>query len=230
MPAQAMPQLRTFTPAEVAFMVKAFREAHGWTQETLAELSGVAPRTIQRIECGDPSSVDSRRALARAFEMNDIDAFNRAQEIPTAAEVEAKSEEIRRTHVTLDVDIIGSGKQLADLVEGLNAIAPDIRADIADEAAAIVAGLIDYVSEYLDCSQFYSFTDKLEVHRHLSVELAALREQGLSLCAAVRRTALVGQGWIDQPPMPTVIGYLFVSHLGAEPKHVLTTKLVRFEP
>lgn len=223
-----MPQTRPFNPAEVAFMVKMFREAHGWTQETLAELSGLTPRTVQRVEGGEPSSVDSRRALARAFEMDDIDAFNRPQDIPTEEEVRAKAEEIQRTHMALDVEVVATGKRLADLVEGLTAIAPDVRDDIPEEAAQIVAGLLDYVSEYLDCADLYSFTDKLEVHRHLSAELATLREHQLSLCAAVRRTSIVGKDWVDKTPMPTAIGYLFLAHLGAEPKQAMVAKAIRF--
>ena len=60
-------EIRTYRAAELALLVTAFRQAHGWSQETLAELSGVTPRTVQRIEAGEPSSLDTRRVLARAF-------------------------------------------------------------------------------------------------------------------------------------------------------------------
>ena len=37
---------RPMTPAEVGFLVKVYRDAMEWSQETLAELSGVTVRTI----------------------------------------------------------------------------------------------------------------------------------------------------------------------------------------
>jgi hypothetical protein len=33
--------------------------------------------TVQRVENGEPSSVDTRRALARAFKIENIDVFNK---------------------------------------------------------------------------------------------------------------------------------------------------------
>jgi DNA-binding XRE family transcriptional regulator len=58
---------RVPTPAEVAEITKALREAKKWTQETLAEVAGLTNRTIQRVENGEPSSLDTRRAIAGAF-------------------------------------------------------------------------------------------------------------------------------------------------------------------
>jgi transcriptional regulator with XRE-family HTH domain len=70
-------ETRQFTPKELASFVIVFRKANGWTQETLADISGLNVRTIQRIECAAPSSIDACRALARAFNLNDIDLFNK---------------------------------------------------------------------------------------------------------------------------------------------------------
>lgn len=43
------------------------RVDRGWSQEQLAELSGLSVRTIQRIETGRPFGLASSAALARAF-------------------------------------------------------------------------------------------------------------------------------------------------------------------
>jgi hypothetical protein len=53
------------------------RSTEGEIQATLSELSGLTERTIQRIEGGEPCSVDTRRTLARAFDWQDIDVFNK---------------------------------------------------------------------------------------------------------------------------------------------------------
>ena len=54
----------------------------GWSQETLAELSGLTVRTIQRVEAGQTSSLDTRRALARGFEIPDTDVFLKSRPLP----------------------------------------------------------------------------------------------------------------------------------------------------
>ena len=55
---QAKPPM---TSEEIALLVNLYREAMEWSQETLAELSGLTVRTIQRVEAGQPSSIDARR-------------------------------------------------------------------------------------------------------------------------------------------------------------------------
>ncbi len=48
----------------------------GWSQELLAQMSGVSVRTIQRIERGGKASLESRKCLAAVFEIN----FNNLQQ------------------------------------------------------------------------------------------------------------------------------------------------------
>jgi hypothetical protein len=48
---QAKPPM---TPTEVGFLVKVYCNSMEWSQETLAELSWVTVRTIQRVEAGQP--------------------------------------------------------------------------------------------------------------------------------------------------------------------------------
>lgn len=55
-------------------IVRKLRLQRGWTQEHLAELLGVNVRTIQRIERGARSSLETRSALAAVFEV-DIETF-----------------------------------------------------------------------------------------------------------------------------------------------------------
>lgn len=50
-------------------MVKKLRISKQWTQETLAEISGVHTRTIQRIETDGLASTQSINALTKAFEV-----------------------------------------------------------------------------------------------------------------------------------------------------------------
>jgi len=48
--------------------IKALRLQRGWTQEQLAEIAGVSPRTIQRAETANCAAFETVRAIAGAFE------------------------------------------------------------------------------------------------------------------------------------------------------------------
>ena len=59
--------------------IRTLREARGWSQEHLASVAGLSPRTVQRLESEGKASHESRMAVAAALE---IDA---AQLLETAA-------------------------------------------------------------------------------------------------------------------------------------------------
>ena len=51
-------------------LVQKLRLQRGWSQEQLAELSGLSVRTIQRIERGLPASNETLKSLASVFEID----------------------------------------------------------------------------------------------------------------------------------------------------------------
>ena len=53
-----------------AMWVKKFRLQKCWSQEQLAEMSGLSVRTVQRLEKGQPASMESLKALASVFELD----------------------------------------------------------------------------------------------------------------------------------------------------------------
>jgi transcriptional regulator with XRE-family HTH domain len=85
--------LQPFDPQTLGWWAHSIRVASGWSQETVAELSGLSVRTIQRVEAGHPSSVDTRRALAHGLNYDDVDFFNNPE---SAREVEQIRSEILR--------------------------------------------------------------------------------------------------------------------------------------
>ena len=48
--------------------IKEKRTERGWTQTQLAEFSGLSQRTIQRIEKGNPTTLETLKCLAAVFE------------------------------------------------------------------------------------------------------------------------------------------------------------------
>ncbi|MCU7845818.1 MAG: helix-turn-helix domain-containing protein [Candidatus Thiodiazotropha sp. (ex Monitilora ramsayi)] len=51
-------------------MIKEIRTSKGWTQEQLAQFSGLSIRTIQRIERGHNAGLESLKCLAAVFDMD----------------------------------------------------------------------------------------------------------------------------------------------------------------
>lgn len=50
-------------------LVQKLRLQRGWSQQQLAEFSGLSVRTIQRIERGQPASTETLKSLASVFEI-----------------------------------------------------------------------------------------------------------------------------------------------------------------
>ncbi|MEZ5457510.1 MAG: helix-turn-helix domain-containing protein [Lysobacteraceae bacterium] len=50
--------------------IKKFRLQRCWSQEQLAEFAGLSVRTVQRLERGDPASMESLKALAAVFSID----------------------------------------------------------------------------------------------------------------------------------------------------------------
>lgn len=186
-------QPRLLTSEELAALVKLHRSMRQWSQEQLAEIAGLNPRTVQRAEDGQPVSLDTRRALAGAFGLDDIDALNKPYLIPTAQQMAAEKGHFERERVTLEGTIIASGKQLAQLIEPTMASMFSEAADMPQVADELYARITDYCREYQNCSELYSAQDKLLVHAELNDLIKGLAENGFSLVGASRVAVLKTQ-------------------------------------
>jgi transcriptional regulator with XRE-family HTH domain len=51
-------------------LIQTLRLKRGWSQQQLAEASGLSTRTIQRLEAGFPASTESLKSLAAVFEVD----------------------------------------------------------------------------------------------------------------------------------------------------------------
>ena len=75
-------------------LIRKLRLQRGWSQEQLAELTGLSVRTIQRVERGYPPSLESRNALAAVFEI-DPALFN--SDVQTLADQDKSGETILKS-------------------------------------------------------------------------------------------------------------------------------------
>jgi transcriptional regulator with XRE-family HTH domain len=71
--------------------IKKLRLQKAWSQEQLAECTGLSVRTIQRLENGSEMSLESRKAIAAVFDINVIDL--NAEEKPGAMEQQTSAEQ-----------------------------------------------------------------------------------------------------------------------------------------
>jgi len=72
--------------------VQKLRLKHGWSQQQLAEASGLSVRTVQRIEAGYPASTESLKSLAAVFEV-EFSTLNPEQNMNPAANSPAEQQE-----------------------------------------------------------------------------------------------------------------------------------------
>lgn len=219
---------RPLTPEELAFCIRAFREARHWSQEQLAEISRLNVRTIQRVESGEATSFDTRRALAGAFDFEDIDTLNKPFHVPTATELKVAQEKFDREHVTLTALSLTTGRQLAKLAENCSMDLSEPAFELPREAAEEFAALVDYFRDYRDCADVYSETQKFEIYDDLQAHIDALQAQGVSLRYAERKMQVKwGSDQPDAKPVPVTALYVMAFPLGKEPEQFATPKTGR---
>jgi len=217
-------QTRQLTPAELAVCIRMFREMRQWSQEQLAEISGLNVRTIQRVEQGLSASLDTRRALASAFEFEDIDAFNKPFTIPSEEELKVAKEKFDREHVTLTATPLTTGKQLAKLTEICTMDLSEPAFELTREADEIFAALVDYFRDYRDCADVYTETQKFGVYDEMQSHIDALKTLGVSLRYAERKMQVKWGSDPDSKPMPVNVLYVVGFPLGKEPEQFATPK------
>lgn len=218
---------RLLTPDELALLVRASRESRKWSQEQLAAISGLSTRTVQRVENAKPSDLDTRRALARAFELEDIDALNKPFNVPTEDELRETQAKFEREHVTLTaMPLTGGGRQLATLFAQHAADMCTPGLELPREVEEVFARLVDYLREYRECEELYSEVDKLEVYGETQSYIGQLHDMGVSLRFAERHVALNTNPAPGAAPFKTSILYLVAFRVGHEPGEFVTPRHV----
>lgn len=226
--AHAPGEPHVITSSQLALLVVLMRQGRKWSQEQLAGVSGLTTRTIQRVERGEPSQVDTRRALARAFEAEDIDCFNKAYKQITAEEMQAEQEKLERENITLAVQP-ATGQRLVELAESASADLFHAAVDLPQEAAEAFAALTDYWHEYREMSELYTEVDKLGVRAEFQSRLDELRRLKFSLRLAERVVHLKVTGHADAKPIRCKVGYVVVFPLGKESDEIRAPRIVEFK-
>lgn len=166
---------RMLTPEELGNVIREWREERRWSQEQLAAIAGVAPRTVQRVERGEGASVDTRRALAGAFSCADLDLLTKPLQIPSAEDLEAAQADFDRTFQTLPAAKVVDGKALAHLAETHMCDESALCFDASMGAESTFAALLDLFRDYRDLASDLSQLDKIDMWQSLQQYLDDLR-------------------------------------------------------
>jgi len=74
--------------------IKKLRLERHWSQEQLAEMSGLSTRTIQRIESGQNADFETLKSLASVFEIN-LSSLNKEEESEQLRIEEKRNEDVK---------------------------------------------------------------------------------------------------------------------------------------
>lgn len=85
--------------------IKKMRLERHWSQEQLAEMSGLSVRTIQRIENGENAGLESLKSLATVFDTN-IEDSNKKTELKQVRKEEAYIEKLKGFYKLLGLAVL----------------------------------------------------------------------------------------------------------------------------
>ena len=220
-------QPRLLTPAEIAAIVKEMRAQMTWKQETLAEFSGLTPRTIQRLEAGEPASSGTRKSVARAFGWP-LDFFDTPRIIPTAEDLADQKAAFDREHVVLDVaPVDGRGilTRLAD-TSGHKAFVHCSLVELSRDGQDAFAAVSDYLQDCLDIIGDMTRVEMLIYGDELTGLAVDLSVAGYELHVASRETKIGNPAWADQTPMPITILYVVAAPARQAIQHIAVKRRI----
>lgn len=232
--------LKSLDPKLLGFWTRCIRETSKWSQDALAASSGLDVRTIQRIEAGKPTSITTRRALARGLGYDNPDTFEdpdfirRIHELLDGARKAAEQSQLKELekqfpdHIPVKTRAITEGSQLGQLAEASQGFLLHMDDDIAEEAKEQTAAIFDYVRDLGDLGGVDSYSYKLGFHRELDAMVRGLNELGVSMYMATRSTKLMNDSWVDKTPLPFTIAYLTVVRSEKELQEMMVPRRVRF--
>lgn len=221
-------ETRLPTPAEVGLAIEMMRNMLEWSQETLAELSGLNVRTIQRAEAGQPSSIDTPRAIARAFGCEELDFFKRPVISTSPETLRAQKEAFDRDHLVLNAEVVdgrGIVRRLLD-ARGFHAIGPGSTVALPPDVEDAYAAVLDLLRDCMDVADEASRTEMLGYGDTIGKLAEPLRTAGFCMLAAAREVRLTsgeGQGTL---PMLTTIIYVIAAPTDGAPKHIVVRRQV----
>jgi hypothetical protein len=202
----------------------------------LALSSNLTTRTIQRVEAGEPSTVTTRRSLARGLGYDNHDVFENPVTVQKIREFYSEIERLREQavaeqypgRVRLPAVRIETGEQLGRLAEQCNAANFHWDEKISPDAKEAAAAIFDYLRDYVDGKDDCSMTLKLQIYAELNVLLRDLQTTGAVVHSALRAADFVGKTWENKTPIRMRIAYVVVDVPDHEVTEIIAAKEFEF--
>jgi transcriptional regulator with XRE-family HTH domain len=222
-------EMQTLSPRILGFWVRCIRAASKWSQEALAEASGLNLRTIPRIEAGQAASVAPHRSLARGLGYENLDVFD---DPPFVAEAHKLLETVSDhgekarfpDHLKLLAEPVRTGDALGRLIGASSAYVFNCDDELSDEVKEHAAMLFDLLQDYGDVWSDLTHGDRLSASRSFDENLAEFEQLGARLYSATRATNIVGSMWTDKTPIPITIGYVTLVPNTRDIGHIMVPK------
>lgn len=219
-------EYKKITTIELGVVVKLSREIRNWSQEQLAEISMLSVRTIQRVENGISASFDTRRALAIALGIDDIDYFNNPIKMITPDDIEKEQSDFDKSFLKLNAEIIFNAPQFLEITANSTADYYSYNVEICEELEKICANLIDLMRDYRDISNLYTELQKVSLHKEIEGMLREIKLSGFSIAIAKRKTAINSK--IGDGPLTVNLIYISLFKRGDEPNFFCVPKKISF--
>jgi len=153
--------------------IKELRSKRMWSQEDLANFSGINVRTVQRVERGHAASPDTLKALANGFGIDVTDLVQAKVPLPTTAPD------------SLLLLRIQTGRDLFKLVRGAKLYGFD-HGEIGTEMIDLVATFLQGVADQADIGCYMGPGDWIRTYSQFTSRIQDLEESGLYVFAMRR--------------------------------------------
>jgi transcriptional regulator with XRE-family HTH domain len=176
------------TKIALSVLVRTEREKRNWTQEQLAEIADVSPRTIQRLEADGTHSPETLRAVAGAFDVDCQDLIKRSSELAKGAHgATAPYHLVQLARCT-------NGKALFDTVKGCHALQPDYPGTLLPEQAEQVGALFDLVQDHGDIQDDLTPSQRIGSEREITAMINDLDEVELAVFVGTYEKKVAASG------------------------------------
>lgn len=156
--------------------VRGLRQAKGWTQAHLAQVSGLDERTVRRIESGTVPSLESLQALAQALEVDCAELKRYADTTPTPK-------------ATVQIVPVSSGREFFGAIDATCAMTVDADDAETDDERDLVRTLLDLM-EYGEIWDDIDPAGRYDAEQKVSKVLRQLNAKGWGVCVERRRGTL----------------------------------------
>lgn len=200
--------------SKLAENVRRLRESNHMTQEAFAEVVGVSPRTIQRIEAGRQATLETLKSIAAAFDL-DVDQLQGFDLTPE--EIEAAKKVIEGFDI-IPADRAERGSDIASLLDGSTAHLVSSVQLKNDEEEDAFASFQQEVGEWFFMWDDLGPMDKRNAARFFQEHLEAFDKMDLIVTIGRHNLRVVFGGKGD--PWPITVAHMLVCR-AAEPKTFL---------